>query len=117
MVVTIKSILPVASIFSTCTRQPMALKMVLMIRRYRSATAHVESDDRVVLSLLFQFHYFQTFEKLLLSLKVGLEGIDKNRLTEAAWAAQVIILLSSVGKLPNDIGLVNDGRNVVFVMF
>ena len=37
MVVTTKSILPVSSIFSTCTRQPMALKMVLMIRRYRSS--------------------------------------------------------------------------------
>ena len=55
----------------------------------------------------FQVHDLQSLEQLLLSLEITLEGIHEHRLIEATWAVQVIILFPLVGKIPNDVGLVN----------
>ena len=72
-----------------------------------SSATHVESNDGIAGPFFLQFHHFQSFEEFLFPLEVSLECIHENRLTEAAWAAQVIIRFISVGKLPDNICLVN----------
>jgi len=53
------------------------------------------------------FSNLQSLEEFFLSLKVGLECIHEYRLAKPPWAAQVIILIALVGKVPNKVGLVN----------
>lgn len=72
-----------------------------------TSATHVESNDGIAGPFFFQLHHFQSFEEFLFPLEVSLECIHENRLTKAAWAAQVIICFISVGKLPDDICLVN----------
>ena len=76
-------------------------------RIYTSNMDDVESDDRALHPFRLQLHNLQALEEFLLSHEVGFERIDQHRFTKAAWAAQVIIRFISVGKLPDNICLVN----------
>ncbi len=72
-----------------------------------TSATHVESNDGIAGPFFLQFHHLQSFEEFLFPLEVSLECIHENGLAEAAWAAQVIILFSPVGKSPDYISLVN----------
>ena len=72
-----------------------------------TSLTHVESDNRSLHPFCFQLHDFQAPKELLLSHEIGFKCIDKHRLTKAARATQVIILFPSIGKLPDDISLIN----------
>ena len=72
-----------------------------------SCAAHVEPYDGPLHPLPLQLHDPQSLEELPLAQEIGFERIDEHRLAKAARAAQVVILLSSVGKLPDDVCLVN----------
>ena len=75
--------------------------------RFCTSLTHIESDYRSLHPFLLHFHYLQSLEQFLLSREVGFECIDKHRLAKATWAAQVIIRFICVGKLPDNICLVN----------
>ena len=75
--------------------------------RLCAGTTHIESDDRSLHPFRLHLHDLQALEEFLLTHEVSFERIDQHRFTEAAWAAQVMIRLISVGKLPDDICLVN----------
>ena len=87
------------------------VESIVQIRPQRvrrcSRTAHVEPDDGALHPLFFQLHDPQSLEEVLLAQKVGFERIDEQRLAKAARTTQVVILLSPVGKLPDDVCLVN----------
>lgn len=56
---------------------------------------------------MLQFHYLKSLKQMALALKVGLQRIDKHRFAEPAWTAQIIVLQSVVGQLPNYIAFIN----------
>ena len=72
-----------------------------------SGLAHVEPYDGPLHPFPLQLHDPQSLEELPLAQEIGFERIDEHRLAKAARAAQVVVLLSSVGKLPDDVCLVN----------
>ena len=75
--------------------------------RYCASLTHIQSDDRTLHPFCLHLHNLQALEEFLLAHEVGFERIDQHRFTKAAWAAQVIILFPPVGKLPDNICLVN----------
>ena len=72
-----------------------------------SGLAHVEPYDGPLHPFPLQLHDPQSLEELPLAQEVGFERIDEHRLAKAARAAQVVVLPSPVGKLPDDVCLVN----------
>ena len=77
---------------------------------FRCASAtHVEPYHGRLLPFLFKIHYLQSFEKVASSLEISLQRIYKQRLSESSRTTQIVVLLSSVYKVPNNLGLVNVG--------
>ena len=72
-----------------------------------SGLAHVEPYDGPLHPFPLQLHDPQSLEELPLAQEIGFERIDEHRLAKAARAAQVVVLPSPVGKLPDDVCLVN----------
>lgn len=72
-----------------------------------SSATHVESNYGIAGPVFLQLHHLQSFEEFLFPLEVSLECIHENRLTEAAWAAQVMISLVAMSKFPYHIRFVN----------
>ena len=72
-----------------------------------SRAAHVEPYDGPLHPFPLQLHDPQSLEELPLAQEIGFERIDEHRLAKAARAAQVVVLPSPVGKLPDDVCLVN----------
>ena len=76
------------------------------VRRCARA-AHVEPYDGPPHPFPLQLHDPQSLEELPLAQEIGFERIDEHRLAKAARAAQIIIRVVCVGKMPDDIRLVN----------
>lgn len=72
-----------------------------------SSTAHVKTYDWILLPFFLHLHYLQPIEQVFSSLKVRLQRIDKYRLAESTWAAQVVILIPQVDHVPYDVALVH----------
>jgi len=72
-----------------------------------SGLAHVEPYDGPLHPLPLQLHDPQSLEELLLAQEVGFERVDEQRLAKAARTTQIIIRVVCVGKMPDDIRLVN----------
>ena len=71
-----------------------------------SSTAHVKTDDVILLPVFIQLHNLQSFKQVFSSFKIRLQGIDKYRLAESTWAAQVVVLISQVHHVPYDVALI-----------
>lgn len=64
-----------------------------------TSATHVESNDGIAGPVFLHLHNLQALEEFLFPLEVSLECIHENRLTEAAWSAQVIILFPLLASL------------------
>lgn len=72
-----------------------------------TSTAHVKTYDGILLPVFLQLHNLQSFEQVFSSFKVRLQRINKHRLAESTWAAQVVILIPQVYHVPYNVALVH----------
>ena len=72
-----------------------------------SSTAHVESDDWILLPVIFHIHDLETFKEFLSAAEISFQSIYEHRLAESARAAQIVILVTIVCQLPDDVCLIN----------